>query len=230
MHLIWCYFTGLFTSDRIIALATVIYALVTIVMYLAIRSQAKAAHRQADKIEDQLREMQVAGKKTEEMIGVMRETAKRELRAYITVLIGGGWFQDRQNNTKFQGTPTIHNAGRTPAYKVSYNIRGAILPTNIPQSFEFPSLPKERLGESIIGPGQSVVIAVGGTVDDFIPDQDVEYVKRGVGTRTFYVWGIVNYEDIWGDWHETEFCQSLIWLSPDDKVFGFYTPGRNRAN
>jgi hypothetical protein len=37
-----------FTSNRIIALATIVYAVVTIRMFFAIRSQAKAAHRQAD--------------------------------------------------------------------------------------------------------------------------------------------------------------------------------------
>jgi hypothetical protein len=41
-------FWALFTSNRIIAIATAVYAVVTVVMFRAIRSQAEAANRQAD--------------------------------------------------------------------------------------------------------------------------------------------------------------------------------------
>lgn len=43
-HVIW----GWLTPDKVIAISTMIYAFVTIVMFFSIRSQAKASHRQAD--------------------------------------------------------------------------------------------------------------------------------------------------------------------------------------
>ena len=36
---------GWITPDKLVALATIVYALVTVVMFCVIRSQAKAAHR-----------------------------------------------------------------------------------------------------------------------------------------------------------------------------------------
>jgi hypothetical protein len=167
-----------FSTARVIATATIVYAVTTIVMYFAIRSQAKAAHRQADKIEGQLAEMQAARQKTEEMIRVMRETAKRELRAYLTVIIGTAAFQDRPHNVKFHGMPTMLNSGRTPAYKVSYSMRGGILPVPLPENFELPPLHKNARGESIVGPQQSVSLLEGGRLEDFVADQDVEGIKN----------------------------------------------------
>src|SRR5438552_7085271 len=40
----WCWFT----TDRIIAIATAVYAGVTVIMFYFIRSQAMASHRQAN--------------------------------------------------------------------------------------------------------------------------------------------------------------------------------------
>jgi hypothetical protein len=47
-----------FTPDRIIAVATAVYALVTVVMFFAILSQARAAHLQADIMREQIQAME----------------------------------------------------------------------------------------------------------------------------------------------------------------------------
>jgi hypothetical protein len=69
----------------------------------------------------------------------------------------------------------------------------------------------------------------GGLIDNFMPDQDVDGIKNVSIGKGLYVWGVVSYEDIFGDPHETEFCQNLLWLW-DGKIFGIYTPGHNKAS
>ncbi len=65
-------------------------------------------------------------------------------------------------------------------------------------------------------------------VDDFVPDEEVQAIKEGA-PRGLCVWGVVTYEDIFGDRHTTKFAQSLSWL-PNGTVQGFYIPGQNDAD
>jgi hypothetical protein len=56
----------------------------------------------------------------------------------------------------------------------------------------------------------------------------------GAHGRAFYYWGIVEYDDAFGDSHMTEFCHR-IFFSPDPdkpgqyKVVGKYVAGKNNA-
>jgi hypothetical protein len=50
-HVIWTWLVTIwswFTPDRLVAIATIVYAWVAIMMFFSIRSQARAAHRQAN--------------------------------------------------------------------------------------------------------------------------------------------------------------------------------------
>jgi len=114
------------------------------------------------------------------------------MRAYLTVIIGGGLYQERNKNLKFEGRPILINTGQTPARKVGYRASAAILPVELPEDFSFP-LPAKSAGASVIGPQQSnIMFAV---VESFVPDQDVEVIKSGKDNRALYVWGVVTYED-----------------------------------
>ena len=64
-------------------------------------------------------------------------------------------------------------------------------------------------------------------VDDFCDDREVEYIKVGQ-QRGLYVWGIVSYEDVFGETHRTRYCQALTWM-PDGKVYGYHIPGHHDA-
>lgn len=173
----------------------------------------------------------IQAKRLGQTIRKMDEIAGMEMRAYITVIIGGAGYQEREKNIKFGGMPVILNSGRTPAYKLSYIMRCSILPTPLPADFQLPPLPKKNTRETefIVAQQQgNVSLTDGAIVDEFVPDQDVEAIKKQTSGKALYAWGIITYEDIFGTSHSTEFCQSYVWL-PDGKIFGFYTPGRNRA-
>jgi hypothetical protein len=65
-------------------------------------------------------------------------------------------------------------------------------------------------------------------VDDFVDEDEVEKIKRGEG-KSLYIWGIVNYEDIFGKKQWTKFCQQTIWL-PDGKLFAVNTLRHNEGS
>ena len=78
----------------------------------------------------------------------------------------------------------------------------------------------------MLGAGQNATLSA--IIDEFVADIDVENIKRG-HDHSLYFYGIVSYEDIFGQKHTTKFCQSIIWL-PNGTPFGYYIPGYNDAD
>lgn len=155
------------------------------------------------------------------------DNLRQQMRAWLTVIIGGGVYQERDKNLKFDARPLILNTGLTPAKNVRYQIKAAILPTPLPPEFAFPQ-PEEDLGAggNYIGAHQNAQMMA--VVDDYVPDETIEGIKIGEDLA-LYAWGVVTYDDVFGGSHKTDFCQQLTYL-PDGKVFGYYTPGRNDAD
>jgi hypothetical protein len=188
---------------------------------------------QSASLERSVRETARSASAMEEVARSLRTTAelssetvrglKQQMRAYVSAVVGGAVFQDRANNLKFQGSPAIVNSGLTPAHKVRHKAKAAILPVPLPDDFNFP-LPESDSGENMIGPRQQTVISP--IVDDFIDDADVPNVKAGLG-HALYVWGTIEYEDVFGQAQSTRFCQILTWLQDGKTVWGYFVPGHN---
>jgi hypothetical protein len=156
----------------------------------------------------------------------MRASEQRQLRAYISVTVGGALFQEGPKNLKFEARPQIINTGRTPAHHVRSIIRAAILPFPLPPDFEFP-LPEEFSGGAVLGPQQTFILH--GIVDDFVAEEEVEAIKPGTNGRALSAWGTVSYQDVFGTSHHTNFAQSLIWL-PNGNIYGYYSTNHNDAD
>jgi len=154
-----------------------------------------------------------------ESVAALKERTARQMRAYLCVNIGGGDYQDRTKNFKFASRPILLNAGHTPAHKVSYKANAAILPVPLPKDFSFP-LPDESIGAALLGAQQSA--SLGAIVDDFCDDKEVEDIKIGKG-KVLYIWGIVNYEDVFGESHFTNSVRALFSVSTA-KYLGFSYP------
>jgi hypothetical protein len=153
-----------------------------------------------------------------------RKTSKRQLRAYLSVQIGNALYQERHTGTKFVAQPVIKNAGQTPAYKVSYEIEAKIIPNALALGYSFAAPRTGQQSQSSIGPQEFRNMAA--VVPDFVPDSDVQKIKDGEG-QALWVWGVVSYEDAFGDHHTTEFCQRLWWARHTDGsevIFGAYDP------
>lgn len=173
--------------------------------------------------------MEGVSKSLESTVQVSAETLQGlriQMRAYLTVIVGSGTYQDRGLNLRFDAKPLVFNAGPTPARNVRTRTKSAILPIPLPEDFDQSIASDKEEGGNLIGAHQNAqMIAV---VEDYVPDEQVEDIKTGKGLGV-YTWGFVTYEDVFGESHTTKFCQRLTWL-PNGNVYGYYIPGRNDAD
>ena len=97
----------------------------------------------------------------------------------------------------------------------------------LPHDFRYSEI-SEQLNEpfATVAGHQSYIISA--IVPDDVPDADIQAVKEG-SEQALHIWGVVTYEDIFGDTHTTQFGQLLTWL-PDGQVYGYFTPGQNDAD
>lgn len=173
-------------------------------------------------------ETRKAAEATKASVEAGKDTAKRQLRAYLAVVIGPAVFQERREDPKpdlmFEASPLLVNTGQTPAHKISFVVKAAVLPVPLPKEVGLSETGDSGVGETILGVQHSA--SMGAVVNGFCRDEDVEDVKASNG-KALYVWGLVTYEDVFGEKHETRFCQQIYWTG--ETIRGFYTPGRNGA-
>ncbi len=160
------------------------------------------------------------------------DSSKRELRAYLNVVIGEAIWQERRppavgGDLMFEGRPLLINTGRTPAKNIIFKARAAVLPAPLPRSTRLPEEPDIEIPPSMLGSQQSASMFA--IVDGFRPDDEVDIIKSGHGNIGLYVWGKITYDDDFGDPHFFRFCQQLYW-DGSGKLRCFYTPGRNEAD
>lgn len=159
-----------------------------------------------------------------ENVALLKERTALQMRAYLSVVIGGAIYQESAKQLRFEARPVIHNSGNTPANGVSYTAKAAILPYPLPGDLQLPEGDVPAVG-AVIGPREDrIMFAV---VDEMVPDDQVASIKQGT-PRALYVWGLLKYKDIFDEEHRTEFCHRLYWLG--DTVMGNYAPGRNLAS
>lgn len=172
------------------------------------RQSAKAAERQADYAEFGLWVGAVAAlatawaawaaataaKSAAASNEIARETAKRELRAYINIT------QVRVDGLEGDARFCLEykNCGQTPAY----DIRGwnGIELRDIESTQIFESTGNDA-GLGVLGPGNSAY---------FIKPAPRRLVMKEfdmlrAGEAAIYLWGEISYRDIFGEWHTTRF-------------------------
>jgi hypothetical protein len=144
-------------------------------------------------------------------------TARAQLRAYLSVVIGDGVYQEGAIY-KFEAKPVIVNNGQTPAYNVRYRIKADIFTDSVAASFTFTEPPDVSKSQSSIGPHENRLMS--GILGHVVPETEIQDIKAGIG-KALWVWGVVHYDDVFQRPHFTQFCQRLIWL-PDGRIFGLY--------
>jgi hypothetical protein len=185
--------------------------------------------RFASGMEGVAKSLEVTAEASQQAAAVSKQSVanlRQQMRAWLTVIVGGGMPQDRTKNQKFDARPAIHNSGLTPARNVRHRIKSGIFPIPLPDGFDQSVAAENETGGNLIGAHQSAQMF--SNIDDYVPDQEVEDIKIAKG-RGVYAWGVVTYEDIFGETHTTTFCQQLTYL-PNNTVFVYYIPGRNDAD
>ena len=140
---------------------------------------------------------------------VTRSTARRQLRAYISVepktLNTFG-----QPNGTFKMAVTIHmkNGGNTPAYKCVHGGNIVVLTPEKERPFFLQSEDRQRLGE----PSPSVIHSdqvSEGIIDGSEIFTKADFDEVAAGKRALFVFGAVEYVDTFGKSQRTEFCHKV---------------------
>lgn len=218
------------TNDGRIAILTGILAVIAfgqlgVYLYQAIklRETVQAAGEQSKAMERHIGEAARSATAMESIATVIQTGNAAVLRAYISVVIGNAIYQERQDNIRFEGKPSMVNTGSTPARNVRIRIAAEIVPVSETEKFAY-SLPEEVAEASAVAaPHQTYTL--GATVKGFVPDAEVAAIKQGQG-KALTVWGVVTYDDIFSESHTTKFAQWLFWY-PNQTVYGLYIPGQN---
>jgi len=142
--------------------------------------------------------------------GLARQTAQKQLRAYVVIGDEGGFSRVRSEN-KIGVKFSIVNAGQTPAYVLHYDARCEVLPfpfTGKSIFDQFPVIPNIKTAKAIltISP-QNHPMGEAASDKTFTTDEIIELFSSK--TDRLYCFGVIKYRDIFGKWRTTKFCRSL---------------------
>jgi hypothetical protein len=165
---------------------TIAYVLIAAFTLFAIWRQANIMQQQAKAMVAQA--------------GLMEDTAKRQLRAYLCVdeacvKITENANIEGQVYRMLEGQLHIKNGGQTPAYGVRSWIHGSIRP--YPESTPVPPPPEGMPRSTEIIPAQGKRIFIAKEIGE--SPQIMENLKSP--NIAYYVQGEVRYRDIFKDWH-----------------------------
>jgi hypothetical protein len=220
---------GLTRAEWVSSGLTLAYVVISLLAFFAIKKQANLTEKQAKSSGEQFTQQITQLTKSADAMGQIatkiEDGNKKTIRAYLTVAHGPANYQSTIDNRKFDVRPLLGNSGMTPARKVKYRIAADILPNPLPANFDFPLRPDDP-GAGLIGPHQNFYMLA--MVPDFVPDVEIGDIKMGT-TKSLYVWGLVTYEDMFGEAHKLTFCAQVIWLGPE-QPFTIFTPEHNDAD
>lgn len=179
-----------------------------------------------------------------DQVRVTDRTAKQQLRAYVAVHSEGGSFGfPPPDGGTYQARVPVINRGQTPAFNMRFVTKIAILPFPRPEISIFSEYnlvfdEQQTNSDRVWFPMEVGDITA-------ISDEELtwkEYVRvLHSDTQKVYVFGIIEYEDVFGDTHFTRFFQWIVprvdlshsqpWdVEPNASVAGVRPPYDNDAN
>ncbi len=218
------------TNDRRVIWLTGILALIAFGQLLVygyqsykLKQTVESAGEQSKAMDRHIGEAARSATAMENIAAAIQSGNVAVMRAYLSVVIGGAVYQERQDGVKFEGKPNLVNTGSTPARNVRVRIAAELVAPTDAEKFTYPLPGEIAKAPAVAAPHQTYILSA--IVEDFVPDFEVAAIKGGQG-RALTVWGVVTYDDIFGDSHETKFGQWLFWY-PNQTVYGYYIPGQN---
>jgi hypothetical protein len=203
------YTLWLMVFTGILAVATVALGGATFGLYLTgekqIEHNAEVAGAQASAMQESIALAKISADAAKQSADVARDSLIHTQRAYVRVA-NFPWLwrgdTDRPGKFFYDITPIIENAGNTQTVDAKINVNWALRDDPLPEGFDFPFVAQH--GFTLIGAHQSV-----GASNAVILDDDLLLVQSG--TKYFYIWGVVNYRDVFPGTPErvTEFCAQI---------------------
>lgn len=189
----------------ILAIATIGLGIATLGLYFAGERQLEHARQEAistgfnrtvqfEQISEQISTLrqsaeaaQQSADSTRDLVRTADNTARRELRAYI----GIEWARISSPNwgNSFVGEVQIKNTGQTPALRVIHFITSQVFPPGAPTNLRMPA---QKRGQIPIAPGMAFTL----NTPIVIGFNDIGVIDKR--QREIFVWGRVQYFDIFG--------------------------------
>jgi hypothetical protein len=246
-------------TDLLIAVFTYLLFTKTAGLYSATRGLQRASIKQSVDMKDSIIQAARAGTAmeriatsiaenttiTRDVIERQKSYAAMQLRAYISVIVGGGvtLYQNRCNNIAFQGGAQMVNNGATPAHNVTFWASVDVLPVPLPEHFAFPPRRRRKQHSATLGSRHFFNISAVMDYDSeddlsapvgqrrFVDDSEIAEIKLGV-TKALYMWGVVTYDDEFKMPHFTNFCLHFAWFGSGEKegVNGYYHARHNDSD
>lgn len=171
---------------------------------------------------------------TLKQINLARDTAFRELRAYVYAAPGPVFHIDGE--APLQGYVVIGNSGQTFAQKVIRKVGMRVLGATVPEKVEDLGRMDREEGVMVISPREKH--AVIRNRDRLTPEEVAKIWRSDQGAKRIYVFGTITYEDIYGKRHHTDFCHMYFgkehWLYDSGpgyhKTQGKYCDKHNSAD
>lgn len=145
---------------------------------------------------------------TLKQIRLARDTAYRELRAYVYAAPGPVFHIGGEN--PLQGYVFIGNSGQTFARNVQRWVGMRVLGATVPEKREDLGHMAREEGVLVISP--RVKHNIIRNRDKLTSDQvdKIWRLKEKEGTERIYIFGTITYEDIYGNPHRTDFCHMYL--------------------
>jgi hypothetical protein len=158
-------------------------------------------------------------------IFVFRDQEKRQLRAYAFAKPIS--ITDFSTSTHPSTQVIFKNSGQTPAYHLTGST--AVYPSSYPLSVPIPSGTRESTPlEATLNPAAENDIGGSDTMQRPITPDEANAIRDGK-TMRMYVYGSINYRDVFGDVHYSNFCFSF-WGDGPKLTLWTYCPQHNDAD
>lgn len=146
---------------------------------------------------------------------VMRQTAKKQLRAYIGVSEGTKEIVTLKSGTFEFLEIVLHpvNYGKIPARNVRFFYKADLLPKTLDKNFDFSAELIKSEGTVSLFPTQDGAMPCRTRGFTGAEIQEI-YTPMG-GPRRLFVYGHIIYNDGFVDDRETKFCYTIYWRHPD---------------
>jgi hypothetical protein len=144
---------------------------------------------------------------------IIDNNGRKQMRAYLSFITGNCFPQDREKGNKYQIRIFVKNTGFTPAHAVHVRFKTKIFPYPLPEDADL-SLPNRPISEEagyIAAAQQSYYTA---WLDEIIDDETIKEIKTLNG-KGLYVYGNVQYKDVWGNAWYTNFLHLSLWDRAD---------------
>jgi len=209
-------------TDGLLVLFTGILAVFTGLLWKSTRDLWRAATDQSRDLKKALYSIDVLASATEDLASCTEKTAKRQLRAYLSVLVDPQQWHGGAFGSDGRIIFTIKNAGQTPAREVTADAMYDILPWPLPDHESLLSrLQRTEDSKAVIHPDQDRrgFAVPAREFDPFERDRAAE--DRSI---RLHIFGRIFYRDIFNEEHQTTFCVTIRGQNVT-RLCGIPTPG-----